>query len=150
MEEKNLKLQVAAKRYVHSMGRWYKFFAVVSIVGMALMALCGAMMIVLSAVGADAMMSDVMAESGYPFAAWVLGVIYLVSAGLMLPCVIFLMRASKAARTAVALNNNEAAVAFLRHSKSYWKFYGILTIVILGICVLIIPVAAIVGVMSAL
>lgn len=150
MDEKNLKLQMAAKRYVHSMGRWYKFFAVVSIVGMSLLVLFGALCIVLSAVGLDATMSEFMDENGYSFATWVLGAIYLVSAGLMLPCVIFLLRASKAARTAVALNNNEAAIAFLRNSKSYWKFYGILTIVMLGICVLVIPVAAIVGVMSAL
>ena len=146
MEEQNLKLQAAAKRYVHSIGRWYKFFAVVSIVGMALMVL-GALSLIL----AGGLMADAMAEANpYPFPMWVLGVIYLVSAGLMLLMVIYLMRAASAARTAVALNNNEAALAFIRNTKSYWKFYGILTIVILGICVLVIPAAAIAGALAVL
>ena len=147
MEEQNLKLQAAAKRYVHSIGRWYKFFAVVSIVGMALMVFCALCCLLLGG-----LVNDAMAESGYPypFPMWVLGIVYLVCAGVMLPMVIFLMRAAKAARTAVALNNNEAALAFIRNTKSYWKFYGILTIVMLGLCVLIIPAAAVVGAMSVL
>lgn len=150
MEEKNLNLQAEAKRYVHSTGRWYKFFAVVSIVGMAIFALCGVMLIVMSIVGLDGAMAEAMAENGYPFPMWVMGVIYLISTGLMLPMVIYLMRAAKAAREAVGLNSNEAAVRFMRHTKSYWKFYGILTIVMLGICVIAIPLAIVIGVLAAI
>ena len=147
MEEQNLKLQVAVKHYVHSTGRWYKFFAVVSIVGMSLMvfgALCCFLV--------GGIMSDAMAESGYPYPIpmWVFGILYLVCAGIMLPMVIYLMRAARAARTAVALNNNEAVVAFMRNTKSYWKFYGILTIVMLGLCVIAIPAGIVVGALTVL
>ena len=150
MEEKNLKLQAASKRYIHSTGRWYKFFAVVCIVGMSVCAVLGILMILMSALGYDNLVKEAMAENGMPFAAWVLGAIYLITAGLMLPMTIFLMRAAKAARTAVALNNNEAAVRFLRYTKSYWKFYGILTIVMLGISVIIIPAATVFGILAAM
>lgn len=145
MEEKNLKLQMASKRYVHSMGRWYKFFAVVYIVSMSLMVVGAAMLFV-----AGPLMNEAMATAGYSFPAWIMGVLYLVCVVLMLPMVIYLMRAAKAARTAVALNNNEAAVRFLRNSKSYWKYYGIVTIVMLGIFAIAIPAATVIGLVTLL
>ena len=145
MEERTLKLQSAAKRYVHSTGRWCKFFAVVSIVGMSLFTLCGVLLILCSCLGLDAAMNGAV-PAGCVMPMWVIGAIYLVSAGLMLPAVIYLMRAAKAARTAVALNDNEAALRYMRCTKSYWKYYGILTIVMLGICAVGIPVAVVLGV----
>lgn len=149
MEERTLKLQTAAKRYVHSTSRWYKFFAVVSIVGMSLCTLFGILFILLSCMGLDASMAAAMAASGYQFPLWVLGAIYLVSAGLMLPAVIYLMRAARAARIAVALNDNEAAVRYMRFTKSYWKYYGILTIVMLGICAVAVPAVLVVALVAA-
>lgn len=150
MEERTLKLQTAAKGYVHSTGRWYKFFAVVYIVGMAICTLSGVCLVLLSCLGLDSSISETLNPGGYPFASWVLGAVYLVSAGLMLPMVIYLMRAAKAARTAVGLNENEAALRFMRYSKSYWKYYGIVTIVMLGICALGIPTGILVAVLAAL
>lgn len=146
MEERTLKLQTAAKRYVHSTGRWCKFFAVVSIVGMSFLALCGVLLILSSCLGLDATINEALAEGGYLMPMWMLGAFCLVLAGLMLPAVIYLMRAAKAARTAVALNDNEAALRYMRYTKSYWKYYGILTIVILGIYAVGIPAAVVLGV----
>jgi hypothetical protein len=61
----------------------------------------------------------------------------------MVPVIVYMLRGAKAAETAVALNSNEAALGFLSHSKSYWKFYGILTIVMLALCIIAIPIAII-------
>ena len=142
MEEQNIRLQQEAKQCVHSIGRWYKFFAVVGIVGASLMLLAGVLMIVASTVFSKAL-------AVYPFPAWVLGAIYLICAGLELPIIIFLMRAAKAATKAVGFNNNEAAVCFMRYTKRYWKYYGILTIVMLGLCALAVPTGVVAALMAA-
>ena len=143
MEEKNINLQSEARQYVHSMGRWYKFFAIVAIVGAAIM-LLAALLIFVSGSLLDETMAD------YHFPAWVVGIIYVLCAGFELPMIIYLMKGSKAAQKGAGMNNNEAAVQFLRYSKKYWKFYGILSIVLLGLCVLSIPTAIILGLTAAL
>lgn len=143
MDEQNIRLQQEAKQCVHSIGRWYKFFAIVGIVMASLCVLAGAFMIVASAVFTEAL-----AEC--PFPAWMMGAVYLVSAVLELPVIIYLMRAAKAATKAVGFNNNELAAAFIRLSKSYWKYYGILTIVMLGLCALAVPTGVVAGIVAAL
>ena len=144
MEQHNIELQHEVKQYVHSTGRWYKFFAVISIIGCATMALSGLLFLV-----AGDFMSQALSESGYDFPGWTLGLFYIVTAALMIPAIIFMFRASNAARTAVALNSNEAAVRFMKYTKSYWKYSGILSITILSLCVVIFIVAFIVGISMA-
>lgn len=141
MEEQNLRLQEEAKQYVRSMGRWYKFFGILSIVGCVFMVLGAIMML---AVGG--MMDEVMENAemyntpGFgAMSMSLMAVFYLAGAGLMVPVIIYMLRGAKAAETAVALNSNEAALSFLSNSKSYWKYYGILTIVVLAICIIAVP-----------
>lgn len=147
MEEQNIRLQQEVKQCVHSIGRWYKFFAVVSIVGAALMLLAAVIMFV-----ATGLINEELTEvlGSYPFPLWVLGIIYFLSAAIQVPMIIYLLCASKAATKAVGFNNNESAARFVRYTKRYWKFYGILTIVLLGICVLVIPAAVTAGVAAVM
>ena len=144
MEEQNVKLQQEVRQYVHSTGRWYQFFGVVSIVGASLMVLMALVMFF-----AGGLMNEALAESGQQFPAWVLGVIYVLSAACMIPMIIFMMRGAKAAKEATGLHNNDAAVRFFYETKRYWKFYGILTIVLLGLTILVVPVATVIGVAIA-
>lgn len=152
MEEQNLRLQEEAKQYVHSMGRWYKFFGILSIVGCAFMVLGAIIMMTVGQVNYSAYAgynADVAASMG-SMPMWLIGILYLACAGLMVPVIVYMLRGAKAAETAVALNSNEAAVSFLSNSKSYWKFYGILTIVMLALCIIAVPVAIIVAFAAAL
>jgi len=145
MEEQNLRLQEEAKQYVRSMGRWYKFFGILSIVGCAFMVLGAIMMLAVGGMMDEGMKNYEMynSESMGSMPTWLIGILYLVCAGLMVPVIVYMLRGAKAAETAVALNSNEAAVSFLSNSKSYWKFYGILTIVMLALCIIAIPIAII-------
>ena len=145
MEEQNLRLQEEAKQYVRSMGRWYKFFGILSIVGCAFMVLGAIMMLAVGGMMDEGMKNYEMynSEGMGSMPTWLIGILYLVCAGLMVPVIVYMLRGAKAAETAVALNSNEAAVSFLSNSKSYWKFYGILTIVMLALCIIAIPIAII-------
>lgn len=145
MDEQNIRLQREMEQYVHSTGRWYKFFAIVGIVGASFMALAGVMLILMGI-----LMPEALAEVGHPFPAWILGALYLACTVLEVFVIIYLFRGAKAAREAAGLNSNEAAVRFMRYTKKYWKFYGIVTIVMLGLCIAAIPVAVGFGVATAL
>ena len=145
MEEQNLRLQEEAKQYVRTMGRWYKFFGILSIVGCVFMVLGAIMMLAVGGMMDEGMKNYEMynSEGMGSMPTWLIGILYLVCAGLMVPVIVYMLRGAKAAETAVALNSNEAAVSFLSNSKSYWKFYGILTIVMLALCIIAIPIAII-------
>lgn len=152
MEEQNLRLQEEAKQYVRSMGRWYKFFGILSIVGCVFMVLGAIMMLAVGGMMDEGMKNYEMynSEGMGSMPMWLIGILYLVCAGLMVPMIVYMLRGAKAAETAVALNSNEAAVSFLSNSKSYWKFYGIMTIVMLALCIIAIPIATITAVAAAL
>ena len=145
MEEQNLRLQEEAKQYVRTMGRWYKFFGILSIVGCVFMVLGAIMMLAVGGMMDEGMKNYEMynSEGMGSMPTWLIGILYLVCAGLMVPVIVYMLRGAKAAETAVALNSNEAAVSFLSNSKSYWKFYGIMTIVMLALCIIAIPIAII-------
>lgn len=143
MEEKNIRLQQEVKECAHSMGRWYKFFAVVYIVSAAIMLAAGVLMVTVGGMFESAM-------EKYPFPLWVMGVLYLVCAAVEVPAIVYLFRAAKACREAVGFNNNEAAARFMRHSKSYWKYIGILTIVMLGLTVLVMVAGSAYGIAVAM
>ena len=152
MEEQNLRLQEEAKQYVRTMGRWYKFFGILSIVGCVFMVLGAIMMLAVGGMMDEGMKNYEMynSEGMGSMPTWLIGILYLVCAGLMVPVIVYMLRGAKAAETAVALNSNEAAVSFLSNSKSYWKFYGIMTIVMLALCIIAIPIATITAVAAAL
>lgn len=145
MDEQNIRLQREMEQYVHSTGRWYKFFAIVGIVGAAFMLMAGVMMIL-----AGSLFTDALSEAGYPFPAWILGIVYLACTAIEVFVIIFLFRAARAAREATGFNNNEAAVRFMRYTKKFWKFYGIVTIVMLALCIVAIPVAVGFGVAAVI
>jgi len=152
MEEQNLRLQEEAKQYVRTMGRWYKFFGILSIVGCVFMVLGAIMMLAVGGMMDEGMKNYEMynSEGMGSMPTWLIGILYLACAGLMVPMIVYMLRGAKAAETAVALNSNEAALGFLSNSKSYWKFYGIMTIVMLALCIIAIPIATITAVAAAL
>ena len=135
MEEKDLQLLEESKLYVSSMGKWMKFMAILGCIGIAFIVL-----IAFAVLFSGTLLADAFGGLGM---RW-LGLVYLVFVALYIPPVIYLFRASSAAQLAVEANNNEQVVEFLKNNKSFWKFCGILTIVVLCIYVV-----AIIGIIIA-
>jgi len=128
MDESSIIYQDEIRRHMDAMRRWYKFFAVVSIVMASLSLVSGVLIFVFGGY------FNRLSHSPIPIQPF--GIIYLIAMGIAIPAIIFLMRAAKAAKTAVALNNPASNVAFMRWSKHFWKYCGIVTIVLLGLMVL--------------
>lgn len=126
MEEKDLQLLEESKLYVSSMGKWMKFFALLGCVGIAFLVLCTILMM---AVG-----SHIPMFSGMMSLRW-FSLIYIVLAVLYVWPIIYLFRSSAAAKLAEESNDNVQMVEFLKNNRSFWKFCGILSIVMIALYV---------------
>ena len=130
MEEKDLQLLEESKLYVSSMGKWMKFFAV-------LMTIC----LVFFALGCIGIMSFGLHIPVDMFGGLSLkwfGLLYLILIILYIFPTLYLYRSSAAAKLAVESNDNYQMLEFLKNNKSFWKFCGILTIVMLALYVVFI------------
>lgn len=127
--EKDLMTQACT--YLYSISKWMKFFFVLMIIAIVFMVVCGIMFVSASS----------MLGSEFPFPAWIMGVLYLVLAVLYVIPAVYMKRIFKSAENTIISNDNEAMVEFLKNNKSLWKFFGILTIVLFGLSILVLPVA---------
>ena len=123
-----------ARAYLYSIGRWMKFFFVLLIICIAFMVMGGLTMFVTSP------MMGSLPDVGFNMPFWLFGILYLVCAVVYIFPTLYMKRAANAADLAIHSNSNEAVLDFLKNNKSLWKFCGIFTIVMMGLCILMIPV----------
>lgn len=134
MEENQLKQLEESKIYVNETRKWMKLFGIIMIIGIA----CLVVMAISFMSGGSALantLSGNLPEINGVTA--VIGVVYLIFAGIMAFPTIYIFRAVKAAKAAVESNDNAQMVEFLKNTKSYWKFMGIYTIVMLVLALII-------------
>lgn len=134
MEEKDLQLLEESKQYVESTGKWMKFFAILGCIGVGFLVLAALMM---ASVGSYIPLDEDFGAFGRIFMR-MFGIIYLVIAAVYIYPIIYLFRASAAARLAAESNDNVQVTEFLKNNKSYWKYCGILTIVMFCVYILLI------------
>ena len=121
--------------YLISISKWMKFFFVLTLIGIVFMALMSIILLIAGPAFSDL---DSMAMMKFPMR--VTGLVYLVVSALYVPMAIYIKRIFTAAETAAFSNDNDAVVEYLKNNKSLCKFYGILTIVMLGFCLLVLPI----------
>jgi len=131
MEERDLQLLEESKLYVSSTGKWMKFFAVLGCIGAGFMVIAA---IIMASVGSYIPLDDDFGS----FFMRMMGIIYLVVAAVYIYPIIYLFRASAAATLAVESNDNVQMTEFLKNNKSFWKYCGILTIVMFCVYILLI------------
>lgn len=162
MEEKDLMLQKEMCQYVKSIGKWNKFFGILAYLGAATLLLCFLFFLLicflslLSSNFADAFVEGFSesygaVSSGMAFGILVLYMIYFLVFGILyIPVGRYLMGAGREATQAVTMHDNEAAVRFMHKSKKFWKYYGIMTITMVGFAIVMMFIAFIIGIVSAL
>ena len=143
MEEKDLQLLEESKQYVCSTSKWMKFFAILGCIGAGFLILAAIMMSSLGSIMPLEDDFDVFGRIGLRMVS----VLYLVCAAVYIYPIITLFRASAAARLAVESNDNVQMTEFLKNNKSFWKYCGILTIVLF--CVYIIVIVGVVIAVAA-
>lgn len=119
--------------YLISISKWMKFFFIMAIISVSLIMMAG-----LAIIASASIISDMPDIPDFPVA--IVGAIYMAVGALNLVPAIYMNRISKAAERTVESNDNSAMLDFLKNNKSLWKFLGILTIVMIGFSILILPI----------
>jgi hypothetical protein len=127
LEQKSPILEVTedAKAYLKTTATWTSFFAILSFIYVGLMALSGIVV----------MLGGRFLPSSMGGAGVAIGIVYIIMAIILLIPTLYLYRSSQ--RTKQALINNDKIIleeAF-QNMKSYWKFIGIMTIIIIAIVI---------------
>ena len=121
-----------------------KFFFVLTLIGIVMM-FVGGIVFLIAGPFFDAMDTTGFSSMAPRFA----GILYLVVAALYVPMAIYIKRIFTAAETAALSNDNDAMVEYLKNNKSLCKFYGILTIVMIGFCILVMPIIMVIAALAA-
>ena len=137
MEETTLVITEAGKKDLLTTAKWSKFYAVLSFIGVAICVLMGILLLV-SGHFMTQLQPDLSAAMLAP-----LGLVYIVMGGVLVMPALYLWQFSQKAEQAIADTNTEMMEQALNRMKSYWKFMGIFTIVMLVVSLLMIPVAVI-------
>lgn len=143
MEPSNDNLE--QKQYIKTTGKWMKFFGVLFIICIVFMFIGG---ICMFAIGGS------LAQSGVniPMPTGFLGFLYIVfGIFYIFPCR-YLLKAAKAASALETMGSEAEVTDFLKNSKSYWKFVGIVTIISLVLVIVVLPIviaSAVAGITSA-
>lgn len=150
MDEPNLTLQMQSAKYISSTCKWLKFLGIIMIISIAFLFLGGLGSIITGTVigNISPIMNSDYAGIGNGISIFI-GIVYMISAVLCIFPTVFMLRAAKAGKAAVALHDNSKMVEFARNTKSYWKFSGIVTIVALAFVVLCILGGIVAGVAVA-
>ncbi len=117
------------KSYLMETAKWARFIAIVSIVMGGLLAIFS--------IFAGSILNTGGNMDMFPFSATLIAIVYLIMAGLIIAPNVFLLNfASKAIGALRSGSESELTVAF-RNLKSYYKFIGILTAIMIGFYALI-------------
>ena len=129
-----------AKMYLKTASSWTNFMAIINFIGIAIMALAG--IILLVALRNPAMgVADVLSGGLYSY----VGLFYIALAGIMVFPALYLLQFSQKMKKALASQDTLVMEDAFKKMKAYWKFTGILTIVVIALCIILFPVMAVIG-----
>ena len=116
------------KLYLAETAKWGNILAIIGYVAMGIMVLASLVMIIA--------FSFIDMETVFPM--WILGIVYLLLAGVYYIPVTYLYRFSNQMKLAVHRNDEKLYTSGFANLKSLFKFFGISTFVLLGLYLLII------------
>lgn len=139
-----LSVDAQARSFLSETAKWGKFFAILGIIGCVFAVLAGVVVATnynefdkaINAYGNNNPVSEI---------GPAIGIVYVVAAVIyFFPC-LYLLRFSNQMKTALASDNQEQMTLAFKNLKSTFKFFGILTIIIIAIYILAIVVVATTG-----
>lgn len=136
--EKNLEVTQFMKSQLKETSKWTKFLAILGFIGLAIMILAALLLLI---VGSLIPMSG-------EIPSYLLGVIYLIFAGVYFMPVKYLYDFSKQMNRAVTMTDQLSFSGAINSLKSHYKFVGIFTIVVFSLYLLIFISAIVIAVAS--
>ncbi len=122
------------KAHLLETARWTKFLAIIGFITVGFMLIGSFVIMVSGALFSSALSTTPLAGLG----AVGLGILYLVFAALYLYPIISLYKFTTSIKTGLQTNNQELINEGFRHQKNMYRFFGILTIIVLAFYLIII------------
>lgn len=147
-----LQFTPVAQSFIREAAKWAKFLSIIGFIFIALYILVALMMIAGgAAMGANEELNTASGGMGMMGAigGTALGIIYLIVAVIAIFPTLYLSRFAGKAKLALDNNNTEYLTTSLENLKSYFKFLGIFTIVMLVLMIIGFVVGIIAGVSAA-
>ena len=137
MEETLLLITEKGKDDLITTAKWTYFYAIISLIGAAFQVLTGIILLVSKHVIGNQQI-ELSTTMLIP-----LGIIYILLGAILIIPAVYLLYFAEKTEKAIAENDVEMMEQAINRMKSYWKFMGILTIVLLGAALLVVPVAVV-------
>ncbi|MFP9114521.1 DUF5362 family protein [Flavobacterium sp. RHBU_3] len=141
-----LQLTQEAKDFVREAGKWARFLSIVGFVFIGFFVLMALFIMTLGSMGGA--MGGAFSAMGAASGVFI-GLVYILIALLYFFPVLYLFKFGNKTKAAFESNDTQALTEAFQNLKSHYKFVGILTIVGIGFYVLMIVIAVIAGVASA-
>lgn len=126
--------------YLRTTSKWAKFLAILNFIFLGLLFLAALFMIIVGLFIEN--------KTGGPFPLIFMGLLYLIIIGISIVPALYLFKFAINAEKMVALRDNLKTEIAFRYLMSYYRFMGILTIIILGIYLIAIIIGLIIGISS--
>lgn len=127
-----LELNENAQNYLQTTATWTFFMSIMMYISCGLIALFGLFFL---AFGSMIPIPNMFCP------IWLIGLLYLILGAVCLIPAVYLTRFSSRIKNAIYTQQSEDVACALGCMKSYWKFCGILTIIMLALSILVIPIA---------
>ena len=140
--QQNVTLVVSekSKAYLKTAAMWSKFMAILGFVGVGFIVLGVIVLVITGSILED--------ELDFPFPIALLGIPYLAMAVLVFFPTMYLFLFSQKTAKASTINQTILLEDAFDYLKCYWKFKGILTIILIAFCLFILPVIVIIALLS--
>ena len=138
----SLELTEEINHNLHSAGKWSQFLAILGFIGTGFMVLGGISVSIMTAV-IPATKSDI-----FPFPMPLLGLIYIIFAGVYFLPVFYLYRFSSSIKQAVALKKQDQLSSAFNNLRAHYKTFGIIMIVFMCLYPIMIISMVVFGIFS--
>jgi len=140
-------LDERSKAYLLETTRWTKFLSILGFIGIGFMLIAALFLMAFGSTMYSSMSG--LGALGGGFLGAGMGLFYILIAALYLFPIISLFKFSKNMKSGINTNNPELITEAFRHQKNLYKFIGILAIITISLYLIIIVVAAIIGISAA-
>ncbi|MDR0604691.1 MAG: hypothetical protein LBG80_10350 [Bacteroidales bacterium] len=135
LNQKTSTLEVTenAKAYLSTAASWAKFYAIISFILTGFFVLCGLLVITV----------DEFMPMMIPGFSTLIGLVYIVLAVITFFPALYLLWFSQKTQKAILNNDAQILEVSFRNMKSFWKFIGIMTIILIAVLIIFIPISAV-------
>jgi hypothetical protein len=134
----SIQLNDEALYFLEGAAKWSRFLAIIGMIGAGLIGLVGLLIMLFGSSLASQM-------PGFPLATGFIGFMYMIFGGIVAIPIVYLYRFASNALRALVSGDSQMITESFRYLRAHYRFYGILTAIVLGTQVIGLLIALVFG-----